>query len=71
MFLVRDWVFESHWKGFEGGKKLFEKMLNKQTESFDNIVDVFENTICFLLSHPGQKVAASQDSSALRISGKQ
>ncbi|KAF7488336.1 hypothetical protein SSS_03441 [Sarcoptes scabiei] len=69
VFLIRDWSYPyEHSYGFEGGVKLLEKKLElKETmpEQLQRvrrkIRDCFEEVTCFLMPHPGSKVATSQE----------
>ncbi|XP_018113122.1 atlastin-3 isoform X1 [Xenopus laevis] len=67
MFLVRDWSFpyEYHY-GTEGGMKFLEKRLRVKEHQHEEIQNVrkhihscFTTVNCFLLPHPGLKVATS------------
>ncbi|XP_053304654.1 atlastin-3 [Spea bombifrons] len=67
MFLVRDWSFpyEYHY-GADGGMKFLEKRLRVKDHQHEEIQNVrkhihscFTNVSCFLLPHPGLKVATS------------
>jgi len=66
-FLVRDWPYpyEAEW-GAEGGAALLERRLRVSTSQHSelqqvrtHIRDCFERVSCFLLPHPGFKVATS------------
>uniref|UniRef100_A0A8C0GEN0 Atlastin GTPase 2 n=1 Tax=Chelonoidis abingdonii TaxID=106734 RepID=A0A8C0GEN0_CHEAB len=67
MFLIRDWSYPyEHSYGLEGGKKFLEKRLqvkHNQHEELQNvrkhIRSCFSNLGCFLLPHPGLKVATN------------
>ncbi|XP_008121608.1 atlastin-3 [Anolis carolinensis] len=67
IFLVRDWSFpyEYHY-GLEGGMKFLEKRLEVKSHQHEEIQNVrthihscFTKVNCFLLPHPGLKVATS------------
>ncbi|CAI5798094.1 atlastin-3 isoform X1 [Podarcis lilfordi] len=67
MFLVRDWSFpyEYHY-GLEGGMRFLDKRLQVKSHQHEEIQHVrkhihscFTNVNCFLLPHPGLKVATS------------
>ncbi|KAM8939233.1 atlastin-3 [Pelodytes ibericus] len=67
MFLIRDWSFpyEYHY-GAGGGMKFLEKRLRVKEHQHEEIQNVrkhihscFTNVSCFLLPHPGLKVATS------------
>uniref|UniRef100_A0A8C7XQY4 Atlastin 3 n=1 Tax=Oryzias sinensis TaxID=183150 RepID=A0A8C7XQY4_9TELE len=67
MFLVRDWSFPYEYKyGFKGGSDFLDKRLQvKETQHEElqtvreHIHSCFTNISCFLLPHPGLKVATS------------
>ncbi|CAJ0956253.1 unnamed protein product [Ranitomeya imitator] len=67
MFLVRDWSFPYEYPyGAEGGDKFLEKRLRVKEHQHEEIQNVrkhihscFTNVSCFLLPHPGLKVATS------------
>uniref|UniRef100_A0A8C8VP82 Atlastin GTPase 2 n=1 Tax=Pelusios castaneus TaxID=367368 RepID=A0A8C8VP82_9SAUR len=67
MFLIRDWSYPyEHSYGLEGGKKFLEKRLqvkHNQHEELQNvrqhIHSCFSSLDCFLLPHPGLKVATN------------
>uniref|UniRef100_A0A8C1AUB2 Atlastin 3 n=1 Tax=Cyprinus carpio carpio TaxID=630221 RepID=A0A8C1AUB2_CYPCA len=67
MFLVRDWSFPYEYKyGFKGGSDFLDKRLRvKQTQHEElqtvreHIHSCFTSISCFLLPHPGLKVATS------------
>ncbi|XP_038607165.1 atlastin-2 isoform X3 [Tachyglossus aculeatus] len=67
MFLIRDWSYPyEHSYGLEGGKQFLEKRLQlkqNQHEELQNarkhIHSCFSNLECFLLPHPGLKVATN------------
>uniref|UniRef100_A0A672Q5R4 Atlastin-3-like n=1 Tax=Sinocyclocheilus grahami TaxID=75366 RepID=A0A672Q5R4_SINGR len=67
MFLVRDWSFPYEYKyGFKGGSDFLDKRLQvKQTQHEElqtvreHIHSCFTSISCFLLPHPGLKVATS------------
>ncbi|XP_053544807.1 atlastin-3 [Bombina bombina] len=67
MFLVRDWSFPYEYPyGEEGGMKFLEKKLKVKEQQHEEIQNVrkhihscFTNVSCFLLPHPGLKVATS------------
>ncbi|XP_067400098.1 atlastin-3 [Emydura macquarii macquarii] len=67
MFLVRDWSFPYEYPyGQEGGMNFLEKRLEVKTHQHEEIQNVrrhihscFTNVNCFLLPHPGLKVATS------------
>uniref|UniRef100_A0A8C9SEU9 Atlastin GTPase 2 n=1 Tax=Scleropages formosus TaxID=113540 RepID=A0A8C9SEU9_SCLFO len=64
MFLIRDWSYPyEHPYGLEGGKRFLEKRLQNQHEELQNvrkhIHSCFSNISCFLLPHPGLKVATN------------
>lgn len=67
MFLIRDWSFPYEYTyGFKGGKEFLDKRLqvnetqHKELQTVrDHIHSCFTNISCFLLPHPGLKVATS------------
>uniref|UniRef100_A0A7N6BFU1 GB1/RHD3-type G domain-containing protein n=1 Tax=Anabas testudineus TaxID=64144 RepID=A0A7N6BFU1_ANATE len=65
MFLIRDWSYPyEHPYGLEGGRNFLEKRLHQnQHEELQNvrkhIHSCFSNIECFLLPHPGLKVATN------------
>ncbi|XP_063800970.1 atlastin-3 isoform X2 [Pseudophryne corroboree] len=67
MFLVRDWSFPYEYPyGAEGGEKFLEKRLRVKEHQHEEIQNVrkhihscFTSVSCFLLPHPGLKVATS------------
>jgi atlastin len=67
MFLVRDWSFPYEYPyGCEGGKKKLGKVLQISENQHDELRNVrthinscFDEVDCFLLPHPGLKVATS------------
>uniref|UniRef100_A0A8C2CWJ6 Atlastin-1 n=1 Tax=Cyprinus carpio TaxID=7962 RepID=A0A8C2CWJ6_CYPCA len=64
IFLVRDWSFPYEFPyGQEGGIKFLEKRLKNQHEELQNvrkhIHSCFTNISCFLMPHPGLKVATN------------
>uniref|UniRef100_A0A8D0GS37 Atlastin GTPase 3 n=1 Tax=Sphenodon punctatus TaxID=8508 RepID=A0A8D0GS37_SPHPU len=67
MFLVRDWSFPYEYLyGLEGGMKFLDKRLEVKEHQHEEIQNVrkhihscFTNVNCFLLPHPGLKVATS------------
>uniref|UniRef100_A0A8C5R661 Atlastin GTPase 3 n=1 Tax=Leptobrachium leishanense TaxID=445787 RepID=A0A8C5R661_9ANUR len=67
MFLIRDWSFPyEYFYGAEGGMKFLEKRLRVKEHQHEEIQNVrkhihscFTNVSCFLLPHPGLKVATS------------
>ena len=76
MFLVRNWSLDSEMKGLKGGLKHLEKSVRlndgqaKEVQSSCiYISDSFEEISCFLLSHPGKKVATAKSSLNLTVSG--
>ena len=68
MFLIRDWNQEPGWAGFRGGSEYLKEQYDL-TRSLGNILEAFESTNCFLLQHPGQKVAGSGEASTIHIAG--
>ncbi|XP_077494146.1 atlastin-1-like isoform X2 [Amblyomma americanum] len=69
MFLVRDWYYTSDADhGAEGGRKIIEKRLQvseSQPEELQqlrrHLKSCFSDIDCFLMPHPGPKVAESND----------
>uniref|UniRef100_A0A3Q3ENT5 Atlastin GTPase 2 n=1 Tax=Kryptolebias marmoratus TaxID=37003 RepID=A0A3Q3ENT5_KRYMA len=66
MFLIRDWCYPYDYEyGLEGGNAFLDKKLQKQHEELQNvrkhIHSCFSNISCFLLPHPGLKVATNRD----------
>ncbi|XP_074805954.1 atlastin-2 isoform X1 [Natator depressus] len=67
MFLIRDWSYPyEHSYGLEGGKKFLEKRLQVKQNQHEELQNVrkhirscFSNLGCFLLPHPGLKVATN------------
>ncbi|XP_018120611.1 atlastin-2-like isoform X2 [Xenopus laevis] len=67
MFLIRDWSYPyEHPYGLEGGKKFLEKRLQVKQNQHEELQNVrkhihscFTNIGCFLLPHPGLKVATN------------
>uniref|UniRef100_A0A672HCR1 Atlastin-3-like n=1 Tax=Salarias fasciatus TaxID=181472 RepID=A0A672HCR1_SALFA len=67
MFLIRDWSFPYEYKyGFKGGEEFLDKRLqvtDSQHEELqtvrEHIHSCFTDISCFLLPHPGLKVATS------------
>ncbi|XP_021247008.1 atlastin-2 isoform X3 [Numida meleagris] len=67
MFLIRDWSYPyEHAYGLEGGKKFLEKRLQVKQNQHEELQNVrkhihscFSNLGCFLLPHPGLKVATN------------
>ncbi|XP_063001751.1 atlastin-3 [Elgaria multicarinata webbii] len=67
MFLVRDWSFPYEYSyGLDGGMHFLEKRLEVKSHQHEEIQHVrkhihscFTNVNCFLLPHPGLKVATS------------
>ncbi|KAI1898729.1 hypothetical protein AGOR_G00075360 [Albula goreensis] len=67
MFLIRDWSFPYEYKyGFKGGSEFLDKRLQvKETQHEElqtvreHIYSCFSSISCFLLPHPGLKVATS------------
>lgn len=67
MFLVRDWSFPYEYKyGFNGGSNFLDKRLQVKPTQHEEIQTVrehihscFTSISCFLLPHPGLKVATS------------
>ncbi|XP_066466379.1 atlastin-3 [Tiliqua scincoides] len=67
MFLVRDWSFPYEYPyGLDGGMKFLDKRLEVKSHQHEEIQNVrkhihscFTNVNCFLLPHPGLKVATS------------
>lgn len=67
MFLVRDWSFPYEYSyGLEGGMSFLDKRLEVKSHQHEEIQNVrkhihscFTNVTCFLLPHPGLKVATS------------
>ncbi|XP_031419463.1 atlastin-2-like isoform X2 [Clupea harengus] len=65
MFLIRDWSYPyEHEYGLEGGKTFLEKRLQVKQNQHEELQTVrkhihscFSNIHCFLLPHPGLKVA--------------
>ncbi|XP_052354648.1 atlastin-2-like isoform X2 [Oncorhynchus keta] len=65
MFLIRDWSYPyEHNYGLEGGKRFLEKRLQVKQNQHEELQTVrkhihscFSNIGCFLLPHPGLKVA--------------
>ncbi|XP_013860938.1 atlastin-3 [Austrofundulus limnaeus] len=65
MFLVRDWSFPYEYSyGFKGGKEFLDKRLQVKEAQHEELQTVrehihscFTNLSCFLLPHPGLKVA--------------
>ena len=76
MILVRDWCLDSSLSGFEGGlahlsDKLMSDLSTASGESAKvDVLDMFERKTCFLLSHPGEKVAASGEGNPLKAKCK-
>ncbi|KAI0980188.1 hypothetical protein GJ496_004807 [Pomphorhynchus laevis] len=65
-FLVRDWSYpyEAHY-GYDGGEKLLEKRLKMNPDQHaelrtlrQQLIDSFKKINCFLMPHPGLKVAS-------------
>ncbi|CAH6779615.1 Atl2 [Phodopus roborovskii] len=67
MFLIRDWSYPyEHSYGLEGGKQFLEKRLQVKLNQHEELQNVrkhihncFSNLGCFLLPHPGLKVATN------------
>ncbi|XP_036386302.1 atlastin-2-like isoform X2 [Megalops cyprinoides] len=67
MFLIRDWSYPyEHAYGLEGGKRFLEKRLQVKQNQHEELQNVrkhihscFSNIGCFLLPHPGLKVATN------------
>ncbi|XP_014010311.2 atlastin-2 isoform X2 [Salmo salar] len=67
MFLIRDWSYPyEHNYGLEGGKRFLEKRLQVKQNQHEELQTVrkhihscFSNISCFLLPHPGLKVATN------------
>nr|XP_023690248.1 atlastin-2-like isoform X1 [Paramormyrops kingsleyae] len=67
MFLIRDWSYPyEHPYGLEGGRKFLEKRLQVKQNQHEELQNVrkhihscFSNISCFLLPHPGLKVATN------------
>ncbi|XP_054841323.1 atlastin-2 isoform X3 [Eublepharis macularius] len=67
MFLIRDWSYPyEHPYGLEGGKLFLEKRLQVKLHQHEELQNVrkhihscFSNLGCFLLPHPGLKVATN------------
>ncbi|KAJ8393210.1 hypothetical protein AAFF_G00062820 [Aldrovandia affinis] len=67
MFLVRDWSYPyDHQYGLDGGNELLEKKLQVRQTQHEELQSVrkhihscFSNVSCFLLPHPGLKVATN------------
>nr|XP_033792288.1 atlastin-2 isoform X2 [Geotrypetes seraphini]XP_033792289.1 atlastin-2 isoform X2 [Geotrypetes seraphini] len=67
MFLIRDWSYPyEHPYGLEGGRKFLEKRLQVKQNQHEELQNVrkhihscFSNLGCFLLPHPGLKVATN------------
>ncbi|XP_078505148.1 atlastin-2 isoform X2 [Lissotriton helveticus] len=67
MFLIRDWSYPyEHPYGLEGGSKFLEKRLQVKQHQHEELQNVrkhihscFTNLGCFLLPHPGLKVATN------------
>ncbi|XP_071243954.1 atlastin-2-like isoform X1 [Salvelinus alpinus] len=67
MFLIRDWSYPyEHSYGLEGGKSFLEKRLQVKQNQHEELQNVrkhihscFSNIGCFLLPHPGLKVATN------------
>ncbi|KAJ6609196.1 hypothetical protein lerEdw1_015244, partial [Lerista edwardsae] len=67
MFLVRDWSFPYEYPyGLDGGMRFLDKRLEVKSHQHEEIQNVrkhihscFTNVSCFLLPHPGLKVATS------------
>ncbi|XP_053134505.1 atlastin-3 isoform X2 [Hemicordylus capensis] len=67
MFLVRDWSFPYEYPyGLDGGMRFLDKRLEVKSHQHEEIQNVrkhihscFTNVNCFLLPHPGLKVATS------------
>ncbi|XP_041418126.1 atlastin-2 isoform X1 [Xenopus laevis] len=67
MFLIRDWSYPyEHSYGLEGGNKFLEKRLQVKQNQHEELQNVrkhihscFTNIGCFLLPHPGLKVATN------------
>ncbi|XP_005360846.1 atlastin-2 [Microtus ochrogaster] len=67
MFLIRDWSYPyEHSYGLEGGKQFLEKRLQVKQNQHEELQNVrkhihncFSNLGCFLLPHPGLKVATN------------
>ncbi|KAM3854013.1 atlastin-2 isoform 1-T1 [Vipera latastei] len=69
MFLIRDWSYPyEHAYGLKGGKQFLEKRLQVKLHQHEELQNVrkhihscFSNLGCFLLPHPGLKVATNPD----------
>nr|XP_020482521.1 atlastin-2-like isoform X2 [Labrus bergylta] len=67
MFLIRDWSYPyEHPYGLEGGRSFLEKRLQVKQNQHEELQNVrkhihscFSNISCFLLPHPGLKVATN------------
>nr|XP_044993415.1 atlastin-2 isoform X1 [Jaculus jaculus] len=67
MFLIRDWSYPyEHSYGLDGGKQFLEKRLQVKQNQHEELQNVrkhihncFSNLGCFLLPHPGLKVATN------------
>ena len=78
MILVRDWSLEPSLVGFEGGAVHLRGKLGSELRSASgdaaqrvDILDAFETSKCFLLRHPGEKIAGCGSESAIKVKGKQ
>ncbi|XP_041866590.1 atlastin-2 isoform X2 [Melanotaenia boesemani] len=67
MFLIRDWSYPyEHYYGLEGGNTFLERRLQVKQNQHEELQNVrkhihscFSNISCFLLPHPGLKVATN------------
>ncbi|KAM8737952.1 atlastin-2 isoform 2-T2 [Acanthopagrus schlegelii] len=67
MFLIRDWSYPyEHYYGLEGGNNFLDKRLQVKQNQHEELQNVrkhihscFSNIGCFLLPHPGLKVATN------------
>jgi len=64
IFLLRDWADKDFPYGFEGGQKYWSNVVIKSENITGNVKSVlnsieesFESTKCFLMHHPGNKIA--------------
>ncbi|KAF4525754.1 hypothetical protein B566_EDAN002015 [Ephemera danica] len=58
LILVRDWKFaDKNEYGLQGGQMYWSEQHSKQMELSHSVIDCFEDIECFLMPHPGEKVA--------------
>nr|CAB3224314.1 atlastin-2 [Phallusia mammillata] len=74
LFLIRDWPHKTTSYGWEGGERMLNKVLEVGPHTDGGLKSIrkyikasFENVSCFLMPHPGKKIAQREDGNHMYV----